>query len=48
MSEMNDNGNIGPTKRLIKNHLDALKMIAQQLEEYSVSSLFCLFASSIR
>lgn len=43
--EMDDNGNIGPTKKLIKNHLEALKVIVHQLEEYSVSSFVPTFFS---
>lgn len=35
--ELNDNGKVTPTKKLIKNHLEALKVIVTQLEEYSVS-----------
>lgn len=39
VSEMDDNGNIEPTKQLIRNHLEALKIIVNHLEDYSVSSL---------
>lgn len=46
--ETNDNSKSSPTKKLIKNHMEALKAIVTQLEEYSVSSTIKSVSVSIK